>query len=234
MAGQFKRQELECIVKRMEWQILKNFRVFALIVIWVAGAMLASWGCDSEPKPANPEEASYFQEVHRYREQRDRFFQTSPNTPLLKGDQENFDGLHYFPIKPAMRFALTLHKYGTPDTLYIMTTGGKDRPALRYGYFEFEAQQRQNRLQVYKFIDHEDPNDPYLFLPFLDQTSGEHSYGGGRYLDLRETVSDEYTVDFNYAYNPSCAYGRKDYICPVPPSENTLQIEIPAGEKAWH
>lgn len=191
-------------------------------------------GCDSQPEPANPEQAAYFQQITDYRAKKDRHFQTSSTSPLLKGDQESFSGLNYFPIDPDMRLELTLQKYASPDTIQMMTTDGRDRPALRYGYFDFEAKQQQHRLHVYKFIDHDKPAESYLFLPFLDQTCGEQSYGGGRYLDLRENETGTYTVDFNLAYNPSCAYGRKDYICPIPPSENTLSIAIRAGEKAWH
>ncbi|MFQ5632240.1 MAG: DUF1684 domain-containing protein [bacterium] len=115
-----------------------------------------------------------------------------------------------------------------------MTTNGKDRPALRYGYFAFEVEKNMHRLQVYKFLDNNSQYKPYLFVPFLDQTAGEETYGGGRYLDLEENETGVYELDFNFAYNPSCAYGRKEYICPIPPSENTLSIPIRAGEKAWH
>jgi uncharacterized protein (DUF1684 family) len=74
----------------------------------------------------------------------------------------------------------------------------------------------------------------YLFIPFTDSTSGEESYGGGRYLecfagDIGYNLLD---LDFNKAYNPYCAYGA-GYNCPIPPKENDLPIAIKAGEKNY-
>ncbi len=78
-----------------------------------------------------------------------------------------------------------------------------------------------------------------LFLPFRDRSNGRTTYGGGRYLydgikgaDLgaaRETI----LLDFNFAYNPSCAYNDR-WVCPLAPPENWLDVEVPAGEKAFY
>jgi hypothetical protein len=78
-----------------------------------------------------------------------------------------------------------------------------------------------------------EPYRNYLFIPFTDATSNGESYGGGRYIDLIEQENNDYVVDFNLAYNPSCAYGRDDFSCPIPPQENHLPIAIAAGEKKW-
>lgn len=74
---------------------------------------------------------------------------------------------------------------------------------------------------------------PSLFIPFRDQTSGQETYGSGRYIDLAENTSGIYTLDFNRAYNPYCAYN-DTYSCPLPPAENTLAVPIRAGEKKYH
>jgi uncharacterized protein (DUF1684 family) len=74
--------------------------------------------------------------------------------------------------------------------------------------------------------------EDYLFLPFLDETNGFETYGGGRYLDLRIPVGDTIEIDFNTAYNPFCAYNEK-YSCPIVPRENYLQTRIEAGVKAF-
>ncbi|MDX1605233.1 MAG: DUF1684 domain-containing protein [Candidatus Competibacterales bacterium] len=75
-----------------------------------------------------------------------------------------------------------------------------------------------------------------LFLPFLDATSGQGSYGGGRYLydsikgaDLG-AGADTLVLDFNYAYNPSCAYDPR-WVCPLAPPENRLPFAVEAGER---
>ena len=77
-----------------------------------------------------------------------------------------------------------------------------------------------------------------LFLPFRDATHGRETYGGGRYLydtikgaDLGAGV-DEVVLDFNYAYNPSCAYNDR-WVCPLSPPENSLPFAVEAGEKLF-
>ena len=69
------------------------------------------------------------------------------------------------------------------------------------------------------------------FLPFKDATTGKESYSDGRYLDLPPS-GDGRWVDFNYAYNPYCAYN-PHWSCPIPPPENRLAVPIEVGEKAF-
>lgn len=73
----------------------------------------------------------------------------------------------------------------------------------------------------------------HLFLPFLDDTNGDATYGGGRYIDLRIPKNDIIKIDFNTAYNPYCAYNGK-YSCPIVPSENYLPVKVEAGVKAFN
>jgi hypothetical protein len=70
-----------------------------------------------------------------------------------------------------------------------------------------------------------------LFVPFADLTTKNETYSAGRYLDIEPTATGLYTIDFNYAYNPTCAYN-KSYECPYPPPSNRLKVPIRAGEKA--
>jgi len=70
--------------------------------------------------------------------------------------------------------------------------------------------------------------EDYLFLPFLDDTNGNTTYGGGRYVDLRIPKNDTITIDFNTAYSPYCAYN-ENYSCPIVPRENYLDIKVKAG-----
>ncbi len=71
-----------------------------------------------------------------------------------------------------------------------------------------------------------------LFVPFNDYTNGVSSYGGGRYLDIDIPAGDKTIIDFNFAYNPYCAYHDR-WSCPIPPSENNLDIEVEAGVKSY-
>jgi uncharacterized protein (DUF1684 family) len=106
----------------------------------------------------------------------------------------------------------------------------------KYGLLTFKIHDTLLRLNVYQsqsLMTSKDYSD-YLFVPFTDNTSGNETYGGGRYLDykMQEIHGNKLLIDFNKAYNPYCAY-TIGYNCPIPPAENDLQIAITAGEKAY-
>ncbi len=78
----------------------------------------------------------------------------------------------------------------------------------------------------------EEGYDDYLFLPFLDETNGDESYGGGRYVEARIPAGDTLIINFNEAYNPYCAYNER-YSCPIVPRANYINTRIKAGVKAF-
>ena len=123
------------------------------------------------------------------------------------------------------------------STGFIMKTSGtKDQKFFRYGRVSFRLNGADVSLTVYQNeqLMKDTAYENYLFVPFTDLTSGEESYGGGRYLDLEmnSIKSDFILIDFNKAYNPYCAYA-SGYNCPIPPRENDLPIAIRAGEKNY-
>lgn len=166
------------------------------------------------------------------RRDRDRTFKLSPQSPIPAADRARFHGIDYFPLNPDLQFRAKLIRYPAPERIRMATNTGEVREGLRYGYFEFRAEGKVCRLQVYRLDDNENPGQPSLFIPFRDATTGQETYGAGRYLDLLENTSGIYDLDFNQAYNPSCAYGG-DFSCPTPPEENRLLIPIRAGEKKY-
>jgi hypothetical protein len=83
-------------------------------------------------------------------------------------------------------------------------------------------------LQVYESVDQ--PGS--FFIPFVDATAPEETYGAGRYLEPEEVHRDELLLDFNFAYNPYCAYNDR-WSCPFPPPENRLKVRVEAGEKSF-
>ena len=114
-----------------------------------------------------------------------------------------------------------------PSHFEIPTSDGRLRPAHRAGTFEFELGGEARHLTAYVLND----GDPaYLFVPFLDATSGTETYGAGRYLDLEPEDDGTYALDFNLAYHPSCVYD-VIYSCPLTPAENRLPDRIEAGER---
>jgi uncharacterized protein (DUF1684 family) len=112
------------------------------------------------------------------------------------------------------------------------TNTGDRRHYRRWGRLSFEVDGRPAALTIYS-----DPYDEDYFLPFRDATNGDETYGAGRYLDnhrpgVERTGENTFIIDFNYAYNPYCAYSER-YSCPLPPRENWLDVPIRAGEKKY-
>lgn len=122
-----------------------------------------------------------------------------------------------------------------PDTTgFIMKTSGTRKTIyLKYGILYFTINNIALQLTIYQSkIPLPDPAyKNYLFVPFTDLSSGENSYGGGRYLDffIDDIKNSFLTIDFNKSYNPYCAYA-SGFSCPIPPAENNLPVTIAAGE----
>jgi uncharacterized protein (DUF1684 family) len=110
----------------------------------------------------------------------------------------------------------------------FQTNKGPKKRYIRYGRFRFKLEGKDYTLELYKSI-----LGDRIFIPFYDKTNGQETYEGGRYVDA-EILMPGYriVVDFNYAYNPSCAYNDK-FVCILPLEENRLNIEILAGEKEF-
>ncbi|MDV3243822.1 MAG: DUF1684 domain-containing protein [Nitrososphaerales archaeon] len=166
----------------------------------------------------------------RFREEKDELLRNDPDSPLGHGNHGVFGGLRYFDPDPALRFESKLQRYQTTEGVIMTTSKGTRQLFNKVGYFELLIGGSPARLQAYQSAERVDPS---IFIPFRDATSGSESYGAARYLDLEVEHNDEYAVDFNYAYNPYCAYS-EDYVCPLPPRENWLTVPIRAGERKYH
>ena len=168
--------------------------------------------------------------LNRYRKDKDDWLRTSHESPLMNAQPEAFDGLKYYDPDPSFRFEVKFQRLQTPDSLVLGTSKGSRQIFNRMGYFELSVGGTPVRIHAYQSAERD---DPHLFIPFRDATSGKESYGAARYIDLEVEHDDEYALDFNYAYNPYCAYS-DDYVCPLPPTENWLKVPITAGEKKYH
>jgi uncharacterized protein len=166
----------------------------------------------------------------RSRAQKDDFMKLSHESPFVRSRQRDFRGLDYFEPDAAFRLEAKLARYPAESSLMITTTTGVRQLFNREGRFDLLVAGQPVQLQAYQSAERDDPN---LFIPFKDATSGKETYGAGRYLDMKVEHDDNYLVDFNYAYNPYCAYA-PSYACPLPPAENWLRVAIRAGEKNYH
>jgi uncharacterized protein (DUF1684 family) len=166
-----------------------------------------------------------------FRARRDDLFATHPQSPIPPEARDTFQGLRYYPANEAAIVDVPVHAASGELTI---DTGGPDG-VVRY--------QRAGILRT-----------PFgeltlwwiaaygggLFLPVRDGTSGRQTYGGGRYLT--DTVKgthgrgvqwlgdDRVRLDFNYLYNPSCAYDPR-WACPLAPPENRITHPLAAGEQ---
>lgn len=188
----------------------------------------------AQPVFATPDEQeAYVDSIDAIRYHKNEWMVESPDSPLKDDERVAFTGLQYFPVDTDLVFRAALHKYPIPEQFIIGTTTGQEREAIKYGYFEFEIDDQPARLYAYKFIAHKGTElEEYLFVPFKDATSGNETYGGGRYMDLTEETPGVVLVDFNDAYNPYCVYN-EIYSCPIPPEENHLAVAIRGGEKDY-
>jgi uncharacterized protein (DUF1684 family) len=166
----------------------------------------------------------------RFRGQKDEFMRRSHDSPFSHAVQSDFKGLRYFDPDPELRFDTQLRRYPAEESVILSTSKGTRQLFNRIGSFEVVVEGKHVQVQAYQPAEREDPS---LFVPFKDATSGNESYGAARYIDLKVQHDDRYLFDFNYAYNPYCAYD-DGYVCPLPPSENWLTVSIRAGEKKYH
>jgi len=166
----------------------------------------------------------------RARQRKDEFFGRDPHSPAVDSSHGPFAGLNYFEPDPNFRFEAKLQRVEKPESVIMTTSKGTRQLFNKIGYFDLTISGQPLRLFAYQSAERDDPS---IFVPFRDATSGTESYGAARYIDLEVEHDDLYAVDFNLAYNPYCAYS-DDYVCPLPPGENWLRVAIRAGEKKYH
>ncbi|CAN5530618.1 DUF1684 domain-containing protein [soil metagenome] len=167
--------------------------------------------------------------LDRFRQHKDEYFSDGDNSPIDDALLDQFSGLTYFPEHPELEFTLSLDvsSESSGDLVELETSDGLIAEFRRAGTVSFQVNGENVSLTVLKDMDR-----GRFFLPFTDLTSGKVTYGGGRYLDPQADRDGNLIVDFNYSYNPYCAYS-DGWSCPLPPSENALDVEIPAGEKNY-
>jgi uncharacterized protein (DUF1684 family) len=164
--------------------------------------------------------------LDEFRKAKDAFFAADPQSPLTPDQKREFKGLKYFPENPALRLELQVEEYPEKNTIQMQTSTGDVQSHIRFGVIRFSVDGHEVELTVY--------SDPHgYFLPFADALAGRETYGAGRYLEPEPAGQGKLLVDFNYAYNPYCAYNDL-FSCPLTPWENRLKVPIRAGEKVFY
>jgi uncharacterized protein len=164
-------------------------------------------------------------DLDEFRQERDEFFRTDHHSPLAHEQTHHFTGLEYFPENPELVVVSELEPHAEDGEVTMETSTGGTQVYDRAGVVRFSVDGELAQVTLYR-----PRGESSLFLPFRDALSGKETYGAGRYLDVPPPHNGHVVVDFNYAYNPSCAYN-PEYSCPLPPVENWLHVPIRAGEK---
>lgn len=180
-------------------------------------------------------QSNYISEIQAERDSTNAEFADSTRSILLPEDLAVFHGLDFFPINESFRVMATFKPIKNGKARALKTSGTRTPLYKPYGTLSFKLNGKKYKLTLYQNVD---PSRPelrnYLLLAFTDLTTGEESYGGGRYLDFDVSqVKEHMVLDFNKAYNPYCAYNHK-YSCVIPPAENFLKVRIEAGVKKFH
>jgi len=173
----------------------------------------------------------------RFLDGRNQLFATHPQSALDEEQRRQFKALPYFPYNPAMCVVALLDSDVEPATFTVAMNAQESMTMTRAARLHFELEGQAVALSIYWLNVY----GGGLFLPFRDASCPAESYGGGRYLFDTIKGSDflpapgaplgeSILLDFNYAYNPSCAYNSR-WVCPLSPPENRLQVPVRAGEK---
>ena len=167
------------------------------------------------------------------RAQKDSSMQFEPYSPFNRDNKVKFTPLKYFEPTTEFIFKSKLYMYDSQDTVDVYGTKGELRRVIKLGYVKLNYKDVEHRINVYKAFSRNGAT--YYSLWFTDKSTGEETYGVGRYLDfeLNEDKDYIYTIDFNKAYNPYCAYSSA-FTCPIPREEDYIDMKILAGEKNFH
>ncbi len=168
----------------------------------------------------------------RWRSVREELFRTHAASPIPPGDRAAYEGIPCFPHDPSAR-VLGRIEPATPERFDIADSGDGSFAFRRVGRVRFELHGRESALDLFWMEGYAGG----FFLPFLDATSGDETYGGGRYL--LDTVKgadhgvegDALVLDFNLAYPPSCSYDPR-WVCPLAPPGSRLSVPVRAGERS--
>ncbi|MEO7021839.1 MAG: DUF1684 domain-containing protein [Ktedonobacteraceae bacterium] len=176
----------------------------------------------------------------RWRLRRDTLFREHAQSALDEEQRRTFRSLAYFPYQPTLCVPARIEPDVGSAPLSVTLAANEQMSMTSVAQLHFSIQGQIHTLTLYWLNMY----GGGLFLPFRDATCSAESYGGGRYLfdtikgsDFLPvpgaTLQQSLLLDFNYAYNPSCAYNDR-WVCPLAPPENRLNVAISAGEKKFH
>jgi uncharacterized protein len=165
-------------------------------------------------------------ELEQFHKQKDQFFKTDRHSPLTPDQKRVFKGLNYFPENAELALEVPVEEFPQKNEIQMQTSTGDVQSYQRFGRVRFDVDGQPAELTLYKSEDG-------FFLPFVDALANQETYGAGRYLEPEPLGDGKFSINFNLAYNPYCAYN-EFWSCPLTPFENHIKVPIRAGEKNFH
>lgn len=198
------------------------------ITLCILYSLLASCTAQVETSP------EYITELATHRAKYQQSFANEENSPLTAEETALQD---FYAADAAYKCTCTVQRTADAKPFEVDTYAGRKKTYIKHGIATCEVKDKSIALSLYKVMKMQSVPGyrDYLFVPFMDHTNGETTYGGGRYMDLNVNQIDStgtLVIDFNKCYNPYCAFS-DGYNCPIPPLENHLDVAIHAGEKAY-
>jgi uncharacterized protein (DUF1684 family) len=193
----------------------------------IACAIAPLVACSSGPSA--PDDSMYVEGLAAARADKETFLLSAADSPVPPDKRDALLPLPYYPIDPGYAVPASLSLSDERPVFEMPTSTGAIRRMQLVGVLEFSLLGETRSLGA--FVPEGTQRITRLFVPFADLTTGDTTYSAGRYLDIDTTTTGYYTIDFNQAYNPYCAYNDA-YECPYPPPPNRLNALVLAGEQA--
>jgi uncharacterized protein (DUF1684 family) len=172
--------------------------------------------------------------IREMRAEKDEFLANDPQSPVDPALRDDFDGLDYFDPDPAYRVEAAVEVHEDPETVELTVRNGTAERFHRVATFSFTVPSAEGEPVEESLAALRAEGSAALFVPFRDKTTGQQTYDGGRYMDLHPDGDladiDAVTLEFNLAYTPFCAFADA-FACPLPPTDNWLEVAISAGER---
>lgn len=171
-----------------------------------------------------------FSEIKRFRKEKDQLFGYEPESPLTDEQKKEFKSLNYFEPNPDLVLKnLKLEPVEGDQIVQIKTSAGDTESYKKLGKVTIEVGAQKGQITIFESTG----DSSNIFISFRDKTNGPETYHDGRYVEAAVENGVIPELDLNYAYNPYCAYNN-NFRCPITPEENTLPMDIKAGEKKYH
>ncbi len=204
---------------------MKPNNILLLVVMAVVLAAVVYMLTSSEETPEE-----YIERIEDERERQFKFIRFNIDSPLTEEQKLSFKALSFYPIDPEYKVIARMVPVQNKKVREVAMTDGSTQRYIEHSYAEFTLKNIPQRLLLLQDVNESDKRA--FFVAFADETSARETYGGGRYINARQTGKNSITIDFNMAFNPYCAYN-PDFACPIPPRENLLKVAIVAGEKNY-